>query len=115
MLVPLRARPRSFKSARAREPIGCASTVGPSGLAFSGRGITPRRMEQLPGLDESKLINRRPIARIAPEGRLRYLWSMLASVSTASCNWLCSGREIFPAMLEAIERAQRAVRLESYI
>ena len=27
---------------------------------------------------------------------------MLASVSTATCNWLCSGLEIFPAMREAI-------------
>src|SRR5437016_6185675 len=40
---------------------------------------------------------------------------MLASVTTASWNWLCSGREIFPAMLEAIEAARVSVRLEVYI
>lgn len=72
-------------------------------------------MERRFSVDEPKLINAGQIGRIAPEGRLRYLWSMLASTSTASCNWLCSGQEIFPAMLEAIERAQSSVRLESYI
>src|SRR2546423_1195900 len=40
---------------------------------------------------------------------------MLASETTASCNWLCSGREIFPAMLEAIEEAKTSVRFEIYI
>src|SRR5437016_5904090 len=40
---------------------------------------------------------------------------MLASATTASCNWLCAGREIFPAMLEAIEGAQHSVRLEIYL
>src|SRR5438874_7230237 len=40
---------------------------------------------------------------------------MLASATTASCNWLCAGREIFPAMLEAIEGAEHSVRLEIYI
>lgn len=40
---------------------------------------------------------------------------MPASVTTASCNWLCAGWEIFPAMLDAINRARQSVRLEMYL
>jgi len=40
---------------------------------------------------------------------------MLASAITASWNWLYAGREIFPAMFEAIENARVSVRLEIYI
>jgi len=40
---------------------------------------------------------------------------MLASVMTASWNWLYAGREIFPAMFEAIENARVSVQLEIYI
>src|SRR5438045_9732720 len=39
---------------------------------------------------------------------------MLAEVTAASCNWLCSGREIFPAMLAAIHAAEGSVCLEIY-
>jgi cardiolipin synthase len=31
------------------------------------------------------------------------------------CDWLCTGREVFPAMLEAIDAATMTVSLESYI
>src|SRR5438094_3247902 len=39
---------------------------------------------------------------------------MLAGVTTANCNWLCTGQEILPAMLGAIDAAQQSVRLETY-
>jgi cardiolipin synthase len=32
-----------------------------------------------------------------------------------NCQWLCTGRDVFPAMLEAIDRAQKSVLLEVYI
>src|SRR5256885_438390 len=38
-----------------------------------------------------------------------------AHVAASSCNWLCTGNDIFPAMLEAIEAATRSVCLETYI
>src|SRR5947208_17004258 len=31
------------------------------------------------------------------------------------CDWLCTGRDVFPAMLEAIDAAVMTVSLESYI
>jgi cardiolipin synthase len=40
---------------------------------------------------------------------------MVAEVSAGNCNWLCRGDEVFPAMLDAINSAQRSVRLETYI
>ena len=40
---------------------------------------------------------------------------MLATVTTASRNWLFAGREIFPALLEAINGARESIRLEMYI
>ncbi len=40
---------------------------------------------------------------------------MPAVVSGTTCNWLCTGQEVFPAMLAAIEAAQQSVRLETYI
>lgn len=40
---------------------------------------------------------------------------MSDAVSAPNCNWLCSGREVFPAMLLAIEEAQHSVSLETYI
>jgi len=39
---------------------------------------------------------------------------MLATVTAANWNWLCTGDEIFPAMLTAIEGAQKSVCLETY-
>ncbi len=33
----------------------------------------------------------------------------------ANCNWLCSGQEVFPAMLASIAAARRSVCLETYI
>src|SRR5881396_996197 len=39
---------------------------------------------------------------------------MLAGAQTTSCEWLRAGREIFPAMMEAIEGARRSIRLEFY-
>src|SRR4051812_40053913 len=32
----------------------------------------------------------------------------------ATCNWLCSGDEMFPAMLAAIDAAQKTVCFETY-
>jgi len=32
-----------------------------------------------------------------------------------NCRWLCTGRDVFPAMLEAIDTAQKSVYLEVYI
>jgi cardiolipin synthase len=40
---------------------------------------------------------------------------MLAEPVAADWTWFCSGREIFPAMLAAIESAQESVCLETYI
>src|SRR4051812_2818087 len=40
---------------------------------------------------------------------------MLAVSTTGNCNWLCKGDEVFPAMIAAIDEAQRTVRLETYI
>lgn len=40
---------------------------------------------------------------------------MPVEVAGASCNWLCAGRETFPAMLTAIDAATRTVCLETYI
>jgi cardiolipin synthase len=40
---------------------------------------------------------------------------MLVEPVAADWTWLCSGREIFPAMLAAIDAAQESVRLETYI
>ena len=40
---------------------------------------------------------------------------MPARVEEANCNWLCTGDEVFPAMLAAIDAAQSAVCLEMYI
>jgi len=39
---------------------------------------------------------------------------MLGTVTAVNWNWFCSGDEIFRAMLEAIESAQKTVRLETY-
>ena len=40
---------------------------------------------------------------------------MLAVAATGNCNWLTKGQEVFPAMLAAIDGAQRSVALETYI
>src|SRR5256885_12742268 len=39
---------------------------------------------------------------------------MLAGVAGTNFNWLCTGREVFPAMLAAIENAGQSVFLETY-
>jgi cardiolipin synthase len=39
---------------------------------------------------------------------------MLAGVAGTNLNWLCTGREIFPAMLAAIDEARESVCLETY-
>src|SRR6185503_9125330 len=39
----------------------------------------------------------------------------LTTEMTVGCQWLVAGREIFPPMFEAIERARKSVRLEIYI
>ena len=41
--------------------------------------------------------------------------SMLPEVTVAGPTWFCSGGEIFPAMLAAIDDAQESVRFEMYI
>jgi len=53
-------------------------------------------------------------ARIAYFCELRYPLIMLGPVTSTGCGWLRAGREIFPAMLEAIEAARVSVRLEIY-
>jgi cardiolipin synthase len=40
---------------------------------------------------------------------------MLAECTPANCNWLCTGHEVFPAMLAAIDAAQKSICLETYI
>jgi cardiolipin synthase len=40
---------------------------------------------------------------------------MSALVTGASRNWLCTGNEIFPALLDAIESAHQSINLETYI
>src|ERR1044071_2507838 len=40
---------------------------------------------------------------------------MPAALTTPTRNWLSAGREIFPAMLEAINAARESIRLEMYI
>src|SRR6266436_550289 len=39
---------------------------------------------------------------------------MLAECTPANCNWLCTGHDVFPAMLTAVDAAQRSVCLETY-
>ncbi len=39
---------------------------------------------------------------------------MLAGVAGTNFNWLCTGREVFPAMLAAIDGARESVCLETY-
>src|SRR6202142_2882302 len=39
----------------------------------------------------------------------------MAAPTTFPWQWLCAGREIFPAMLEAIAAARKSIRLETYI
>jgi len=43
------------------------------------------------------------------------LGEMLAETAAADWTWFCSGREIFPALLAAIDAAQESVCLETYI
>src|SRR6266850_6196486 len=40
---------------------------------------------------------------------------MLAERTPANCNWLCTGHEVFPAMLAAIDAGHRSICLETYI
>src|SRR3954447_11179384 len=40
---------------------------------------------------------------------------MLAEVINTSCDWLCNGHDVFPAMLAAIDGAKTSVCLETYI
>jgi cardiolipin synthase len=40
---------------------------------------------------------------------------MLAPVKAMNCNWLCTGDEVFPEMLAAIDEARQSVVLETYI
>src|SRR2546421_6056913 len=37
-----------------------------------------------------------------------------AICTSTNCNWLCTGREVFPAMLAAIEATRQSVCLETY-
>jgi cardiolipin synthase A/B len=39
----------------------------------------------------------------------------MSAPKTPALKWLCTGREIFPAMLDAIHSAQKTIRLETYI
>jgi len=39
---------------------------------------------------------------------------MVAEITNPSCNWLCTGRDVFPAMLSAIDVAQDSICLETY-
>jgi cardiolipin synthase A/B len=40
---------------------------------------------------------------------------MSAELTEATCNWLCAGNQVFPAMLAAIDAAEESVRLETYV
>src|SRR5215471_13378972 len=40
---------------------------------------------------------------------------MSSAVAAGNCDWLCTGQEVFPAMLSAIDAATRSVCLEAYI
>jgi cardiolipin synthase len=40
---------------------------------------------------------------------------MFAEAASLNCSWLCTGQEVFPAMLGAIDAAQESVCLEMYI
>jgi cardiolipin synthase len=39
----------------------------------------------------------------------------MSAAKTPAVKWLCTGREIFPAMLHALHAAQKSIRLETYI
>src|SRR5437763_12189482 len=39
---------------------------------------------------------------------------MAGEVKGTNCNWLCTGQEVFPAMLREIEAARVSVLLETY-
>ena len=38
-----------------------------------------------------------------------------AVAANSNCNWLCAGKDVFPAMLASIEEARRSICLETYI
>src|SRR5258706_4230804 len=40
---------------------------------------------------------------------------MAASLTLPNCNWICTGQEVFPAMLEAIDSDRSSICLEVYI
>jgi cardiolipin synthase len=40
---------------------------------------------------------------------------MSSGATAGNCDWLCTGQEVFPAMLSAIDAATRSVCLEAYI
>src|SRR5690349_8943251 len=40
--------------------------------------------------------------------------AMSSAAANATCNWLCTGDEVFPEMLAAIEEAKSEVCLETY-
>jgi cardiolipin synthase A/B len=46
---------------------------------------------------------------------LREHIEIMPATKTTAFQWLCTGREIFPAMLEAIETAQKSIQLETYV
>jgi cardiolipin synthase len=39
----------------------------------------------------------------------------MSAAKNPTLQWLCTGREIFPAMLAAIAAAQQSIQLETYI
>ena len=39
----------------------------------------------------------------------------MVAPKTSALRWLCTGQEIFPAMLKAMAAAQKSIRLETYI
>ena len=43
------------------------------------------------------------------------IYVMIAGAKGASCNWLCTGQWIFPAMLTAIVAATKSICLETYV
>ncbi len=46
---------------------------------------------------------------------LNQLNTSIMAESNSTCNWLCTGDEVFPAMLAAIDAANKSVSLEIYI
>jgi cardiolipin synthase len=80
--------------------------------------IISRRSNEKSFPSEFRLLPGNQIARIIPLETQIMTHSKAATAATgaaATLRWLCSGGEIFPVMLDAIDAARKSIELETYI